>query len=360
MTVSSSRWETDQDVEATVAMNSTMRRICAPILAVLALVLVSSCGSGAEGGQQPSTQQQTTQRTTQIRVGGPGPNAGLWPIYVAQSEGFFEKAGVQVAVTYAGGGQGVQQVIGGDLDLFVTNPDQPIAAIQRGGKLTGISGAINSPFSLVGKPGIENVAALRKGPVGAANIAGADMVMIRAILKNSGLGPNDYDVTQTGSGPNKLSAMTTGAVNAVTLTQPQDLQYLTQTQGAHKLADSSELGEIQTIAQFANSAWADDNSDTLVAYLRAQLQAREWLADPKNREQAMAVLAKETKISPEIAGSVYDQYVSQDLFDKAIDLDIAGVDRWLTLAEEAGLGHYDTASKYFNTSYLQRAQQQGK
>ena len=339
-----------------MAMNSTMRRICAPVLAVLALVLVTACGSGAQGGQQQNTQPQNTQ----VRVGAPGPNAGLWPIYVAQSEGFFEQAGVQVAVTYAGGGQGVQQVIGGDLDLFVTNPDQPIAAIARGGNLTGISGAINSPFSLVGKPGIENVAALRNGPVGAANIAGADMVMIRAILKNSGLGPNDYDVTQTGSGPNKLSAMTTGAVNAVTLTQPQDLQYLTQTQGAHKLADSSELGEIQTIAQFANSAWAEDNGDTLVAYLRAQLQAREWLADSKNREQAMAVLAKETKISPEIAAAVYDQYANEDLFDKAIELDLAGVDRWLTLAEEAGLGQYETASKYFNTTYLERAEQQGK
>jgi NitT/TauT family transport system substrate-binding protein len=55
-----------------------------------------------------------------------------------------------------------------------------------------------------------------------------------------------------------------------------------------------------------NPAWAEKNREALVAFLAGRNDALKWLADPANRDEAVDILATETKVSKETADKIYD------------------------------------------------------
>jgi ABC-type nitrate/sulfonate/bicarbonate transport system substrate-binding protein len=52
-----------------------------------------------------------------------------------------------------------------------------------------------------------------------------------------------------------------------------------------------------------------DNPDAARAYLRAISAAIDWIYDPQNQEEAIAILAKATKLDKALAAQTYDYYV---------------------------------------------------
>jgi ABC-type nitrate/sulfonate/bicarbonate transport system substrate-binding protein len=127
-------------------------------------------------------------------------------------------------------------------------------------------------------------------------------------LTEQGMKPDEVEQVYTGATPNRLAALVSGAVQAALLTQPFDFR--AQAQGYRKLVDLGAYGkEYGFLTVLARPQWLHDNPDTARGYLRAVSDAVDWLYDPANREEAIAILARETKLEPAIAAQTYDYYV---------------------------------------------------
>ena len=146
-----------------------------------------------------------------------------------------------------------------------------------------------------------------------------------------------------------------GAVQAALLTQPFDFH--AGAQGYRKLIDIGAYGkEYGFLTVLARPQWLRDNPDMARGYLRALAAAVDWLYDPANRNEAIEILAKETKLDPAIATQTYDYYVKElQPFSRKLavpDQIIAGTVK--TLIELGDIKPDAASAKYVDLSYLPR------
>ena len=84
------------------------------------------------------------------------------------------------------------------------------------------------------------------------------------------------------------------------LTTP--LEIAPESRGYRRLANAVDvLGPYQTIVGMARRSWAKGNRDALVRFIRASTEALDWLFDPKDRAEAVAIYRKHLPNLPEDA-----------------------------------------------------------
>jgi ABC-type nitrate/sulfonate/bicarbonate transport system substrate-binding protein len=130
-----------------------------------------------------------------------------------------------------------------------------------------------------------------------------------------------------------------------------------QKNGFHVLASAIDiLGHYEATVIMARRSWAAAHRPAVLAFVKAYRDAVAWLYDPKNRTEAMAILAKNNadlppdlvaQIAPVILGSPAS-YTRDGKFD------IAGVNTVLELrgAYATPKKELGVASKYIDLSYL--------
>ena len=129
-------------------------------------------------------------------------------------------------------------------------------------------------------------------------------------LTEKGMRPDDVEQVYAGATPNRLAALVSGTVQAALLTQPFDFRAAAD--GYKKLLDIGGYGkEYGFLTMLARPQWLRDNPDIARAYLRALSAAVDWLYDPANRDEAIAILTKATQLSPAIAAQTYDHYIKE-------------------------------------------------
>ena len=104
---------------------------------------------------------------------------------------------------------------------------------------------------------------------------------------------------------------------------------------------------------FATRRWAAKNPDALAAYVRAYRESLQWTLDPANRAAAVAQLAAEFGLKPDLAESTYAALADRGdgLFPDA-RIDVPGIGAVLALRVEAGLlpNPPPDAAKYYQQS----------
>jgi ABC-type nitrate/sulfonate/bicarbonate transport system substrate-binding protein len=128
------------------------------------------------------------------------------------------------------------------------------------------------------------------------------------VLAAYGLAKADYVLIQAGSSPERAAALRAGSLSATLITPPIDQRILDE--GGFRRLDLST----DVIARYAWGAeavredWARDHKPTLLAYMRAWIKSSRWLHDPKNKEDVIRILARETKTEDRYARAMYDLY----------------------------------------------------
>ena len=105
--------------------------------------------------------------------------------------------------------------------------------------------------------------------------------------------------------------------------------------------------------------WGREHADQLVRFLRAFRRLVDWLYDPANREEAIAVLAERTKQEDKYARQSYDLVVQQErMYAEQGRVRPGGLQAVLELLAEAGelSRPLPSPEKYVDTSYWERAQ----
>lgn len=235
-----------------------------------------------------------------------------WPLYVGDAKGWFAENGVKLDfVTTGGSAKTAQQLAAGAVHIGHAGLPDLIRAIEQGAPVRVIAAEVAvAPYTLVGGKDIRTVSDLKGKTISIGGIKDVTLIYLRAILAPSGLARDDYDLVFAGSTSARYAALASGAVQAAILAAPFNFRALGE--GYTNLGSTYEhLPDFPFTAYGVNAPWAERNRDAVVGYLRAYLAGVEWLYDPANRDEAIAILIKETNANPDDAAKTYDQYLRE-------------------------------------------------
>ena len=310
-------------------------------------------GALALGDAAPSRGARAQAGKTKIVYDLGGLASTFWPVWVAQDLGYFDQAGVEVSLIVQPT-TGVNLLLSGDAHVFGTALDFVGIAIDKGADIIGVSTSLHSPTTFIAGKGINSVADLKGKRLGVTVVGSADSVLIDLFMNAGGIKKGDYEIVAAG-----IAAMTAGASAATTLTQPADIQLVQGNPDMKILPDTHGAMEVGSMrfCTFVNKSWAQKNHAGMVGFLKAQIKACQWLADPGNRDRANAIQARETKLSLEASNGTYDMYDKAGVFKAGLDLDFKNLTGFLKAAEASGEAKFKPSESYFDATYLNEARQ---
>ena len=275
---------------------------------------------------------------TPMTIGINSMTAIYWPTYVARAKGFYAKNGIDADIILTGSPvKGVQQLISGSLDIAHPTLYTAVNALAQGASFTLVGCIVNTlPYSMVARPEIRSAADLKGQVVMLAFKSDLQTVMWRDWLKSQGVDPASIDQIYDPQAANRYAALATRNAVVSLLNAPIDLR--ANAEGNHTLLDFGPLSQGYAMAVVATRPdYMKEHPAQVRAYLKATQEAIDWLYDPANKAEAIAILARDTKQDAAIAAATYEDYVvRQKPYDRKLDLPDSFLQRTLASAIELG------------------------
>jgi len=295
------------------------------------------------------------------------PGGFNWPVWVAQEKGLFAKNGIEVKVTPTP--SSVFQLTGlieGKFDIAMTAIDNLIAYREGQGEepvlgpdLFAFMGSDNGFLRLVSVPEITSYSQMKGKTLSVdARTTGYAFVAFE-MLERAGLRLDwDYKVVRAGGVLQRFQALMEKKHDATLLLSPFELQ--AEAKGFNRLGDATAvLGAYQGLVGGARKSWADANRDAVVGYIRAFSTAVDWLYDPANRDEALAIFRKNLpNVSEQGAEAAYRVLLAPSGgFQKKAQIDLEGVRTVLALRSKYAEPKKTLTdpAKYYDPSFYREA-----
>lgn len=243
-------------------------------------------------------------------------NPNYWALFVARDKGFYDKHGIKLDLVFTGTSAAATQALtGGSLQMTVSATDAAFIAQQKVPEMRQIYSLVGKlPYSLMVTPDIKRVEDLKGKVAGGTTPKTGDTYILRSILDAHGLKDGrDYTVIVAGTPPARAEAMQRGTVQATVLFEPQ-VSYLKERGMVELLrADTvaPRLKDYPFISVLAMKPWIGAHEDMVLRFGRATIEASEWLYDPKNRAEAVQILARALKVDDKHAEATYKVWVQE-------------------------------------------------
>ena len=235
-----------------------------------------------------------------------------WPLYVAQSLGLFERAGLNVEVTVVGSSVRQQEdLIRGRFDIGFQQADHVVRAVERGADLFIFAPHGHAPdLTLVGAPGVPDIQSLRGREIAVDGARTGYALLLRRLLVQSGFADADVVFTEVGGSQERFDIMKSGAVAASMLNAPFDANlvasgYVSLT----RMGDAFPTYPGSVMA--ARQSWARNHARELSAFVRAFEDAYAWLREPDNAERALEMLPARLAISTAAARAALESFAKR-------------------------------------------------
>ncbi len=294
-----------------------------------------------------------------------------WPIFVAQEKGLFARNGIEVKLTSTPNSVfQLTNLIAGKFDIGMTAIDNVIAYQEGQGEVTvdrkpdlfaflGVNSG--GRFNLMVTPDIKSFADLNGRELAVDALTTGYAFLLMEMLRQGGLKPEDYKLVSAGGSSQRWEALGEKKHAGTLLNAPFDI--MAENAGFRRLASSSD-----TIAHYQGSvgatrrAWAVANEAKLVGYIRAFVAAVDWLYDPANRTEAIAVLQRNLpQMTQANAERSYRDLLQseQSGFSRKAAIDLDGVRTVLKLRSEFGRPQKNLTEpmRYYDPRFYERALQ---
>ena len=305
-----------------------MRSSLGRLLAVAALLLGAALPVGTKAAEAGATP---------LILGYVNANSVYWDLDVAIDHDFFRNEGfAPEIVPPQSSPQAIQLLISRSIDLAAAQPEPLIAAVTRGANEIAAFAAPNDrpDWFLNVRPEIKSWADLKGKTLGVSALRVGEFWLTRRLLAAQGLTQADWNVIQVGTSPSKFAALQKGSIAGAVLFQPLAQQAVKD--GFPKLAAYDTVGRYPPILYVVSRQWATKNGNG-ARLGRVIERAHAWLQDPKNRDEAIASLARHTKRDADILGSIYDLYfVTGKIFSRNGAVDKAAMGQLVSLMVENG------------------------
>ena len=246
----------------------------------------------------------------QITEGFVSHGALQWPEYIATELGWFKENGVSLDMVVVGAGA-AQQVAAGALNIGYSGFPDFIRATNQGAPLKIVINAISAPpYAVYAKPAIKQIADLKGKTVSIGGTKDVTLIYMEAFIASAGLKASNLDFVYAKATQDRLAALLSGGADAAILYPPSSFRA-----GA---AGYTYLGDIEAYLKdfpftvwAANTGWAANNREALLAYIRAYSRAVRWLYDAGNKERAVDILVKYSRQDRKDSADTYDYFVSK-------------------------------------------------
>jgi ABC-type nitrate/sulfonate/bicarbonate transport system substrate-binding protein len=266
-------------------------------------------------------------------------------IIAAEAKDFLKKENIRVQLnTVTASPTLMRNLISGKYDVIMNNADNVIAWAEGQGEdpqkndfviFLGGSRGVNQ--KLIVAPGINDYGDL-KGKILAVDAPTTGYAIVGVyILKKHGLELNkDYTFKAFGNTAARADAMSRGDASGAMMSLAEDE---IQNRGFKVLAKAEDY--VQHYARglaATRREWGNKNEDLLVRFTRAMIRATDWVTDPKNKQEVVAILVPENRDDKARAEVMYAESMSPQFgFTPRSQIDIAGIQSALQLRETAGL-----------------------
>ena len=232
-----------------------------------------------------------------ILVGVPEVSALQSPLFVAIEAGAFKKYGMEVSVVRLPGAQAIQALVAGSTQFAqgVSSRTVP-SSVLAGADTVMIAGITNKfIFTMHSPPQIDSVASLKGKIVGVSGIGASIDFATRVALKHFGLKPDsDVAIRAIGGGPEIVSALKAGIIQAGTLSPPSSFR--AEKMGFKRLFDMGTL-DIEYISGGlgVKRSYMATNRGRVENFLKGMIEGIKIFKTDKNF--TIPVLAKYTKLT---------------------------------------------------------------
>lgn len=293
---------------------------------------------------------------------------GGWnlPIWAAQRQGYFDANGVAVQLAYTPNSAFlVTSLLDGKVDIALATIDNLVAYQEGQGEakipdnpdLFAFMGGDGGFLSVVARPGIDTVAALKGKTLSVDAMTTGLAFVLRELVVQGGVAETDVTFVRAGGTVNRYRDLIAGKHDATLLRTPFEL--LAAGRGFKVVATAESLGAYQGTAGFARRSWARDHEAALVGFLKAYKAATDWLYDRGNRDVVEALLVANIRdMTPALAKQSYDLLLA-DKGGLARDLapDPAAIRTVLALRSKYGVPPkaLTDPAKYVDLTYYDKA-----
>jgi NitT/TauT family transport system substrate-binding protein len=279
---------------------------------------------------------------------------GYLAVYIAQSEGFFAKEGLDVdIVPTRGSAQAVAAIVGGSADVALATVSDIANAVAHGRDLKLIAAITDQPqmmltvstefakkHNLSASSSLEQkVKALKGGKFGVSTPGSMTDDVIRTLLKMAGLSP-DQDaqiLALGGKGGEMLSALSRNSIDGFVLSPPAGNQ--AEAEGKGIVLVNLMSGEVPKYRDMMFQVVASTPSnikskhDQLTTFVKAIAQAQNLIAKDKPKALELGQRAF-PNIDPKVLKSAFN--IAYDSFSKNPVIPEAGVNKALDFVPKKG------------------------
>lgn len=294
-----------------------MKKLAMSLIASAGVVmLLASCSADAGTSLVDDSNTDSGNKSgnlTELTVG-VLPASDSVPVYFAESEGIFEKHGLDVTIETAGGGAAITaSVLSGSFDLGLSNlvstyvaqsEGFPVTIVSPGSSSTGNIAAGEDYAAVLASPGsaeITGILDLEGRTIATNALNNANEVLVREAVERAGGDPQTLKFVEI-SFPDLPGALANNQVDAAVVPEPFMTMALdTGSKWVYPVfADVVE--DYPASIYVSTTDYAEANKETLKKFREAYAEAAEIVNN--DDAQAREVLASYTEMDPELLSRV--------------------------------------------------------
>ena len=288
------------------------------------------------------------------------PSAKNLPFFIGLPRGTFRARGLELDLQVTPNSERQRAgLAAGAFEIAHAAVDNAVALADVAGEdVVIVMGGDNGMNEFIVQPWVKSFADIRGKALLVDAPDTAYALLARKLLARNGLRDGrDYAVKPVGRGGLRLQAMLSDRDQAAAVLN-LPFSILAVQSGCRSMGNLVDLlGPYQANGVFVKRAWALENSETLVSYLAAYIEALRAATHPANREQAIAALRRELGLEEETARRTYELLASPRTgFATDARFDLEGFRNALAVrAETEGSRNGGNPAKYLDLSYYERA-----
>jgi len=299
------------------------------------------------------------------------PGGFNWGLYVGVDKGFFAREGLRIEVQHTPNSvTQMTDMAAGKFEIAMTGVDNIVAYVEGQGEAPigpqpeffAFMGSDSAFLSLVSSPDLKEISALRGKQLLVDAMTTGYAFVLYEILRRAGLPAETYDVARAGGMIERWTRLQAGQGDGTLLSAPYNL--IAKAHGFNEIVRAVEtLGPYQGNVGAARRSWANANEKTVVGYIRAYRDAIDWLYQPENHNDAIAILRRNLpQMSEDVARASYDELLHPKFgFYRNGDIDQAGLACVLALRSRYGKPQMtlDDPNRYIDRRFLEASRRTG-
>ena len=220
--------------------------------------LARACAFASHGRRRHRPPQAAD--PTPFKIGISAPVVTIFPVWMGEAGGFYEKEGLKVEViNMEGGTRGLQVLLSGEIQGMHVGLAPVVLANKQGADLRLVTSTCNTiPITMFSTAGDQSMGDLKGKTFGISTFGSETDIAISILLKKLGLTRQDVTVSQIGGSSQRFGALIAGRIDVAPLIEPGIT--MAKEKGFNPLVDLAA----------AKTPWIFDSVVVTSSYLKGQ------------------------------------------------------------------------------------------